>query len=90
MGGEADLIKMAAQQGIFVLMFVLLFVWTIKESTRREARLMQALDELTKGYSQACSSLSQLTADMNTLRESVQELATTVRLLVQQGQGRIP
>lgn len=44
---ESEIIKMAASQGIFAVLFVALLFYVLRHNERREERLMTCLEKLT-------------------------------------------
>ena len=45
---EAEVVKMAASQGLFAVLFVALLFYVLKHNEKREERLMACLESLTK------------------------------------------
>jgi hypothetical protein len=45
---EAEIIKMAASQGLFAVLFVALLFYVLKTNEHREERLMACLERLTE------------------------------------------
>ncbi|HWQ74700.1 MAG TPA: BhlA/UviB family holin-like peptide [Syntrophomonas sp.] len=44
---ETEIIKMAASQGIFAVLFVMLLFYVLRYNEKREERLMACLEKLT-------------------------------------------
>lgn len=45
---EVEILKMAASQGLFAVLFVALLFYVLKHNERREERLMNCLERLTQ------------------------------------------
>ena len=45
---EVEIVKMAAGQGLFAVLFVVLLFYVLKHNERREERLMVCLERLTE------------------------------------------
>ena len=45
---EAEIIKIAASQGLFAVLFVALLFYVLKHNEKREERLMTCLESLTR------------------------------------------
>jgi hypothetical protein len=43
---EATLIKYAAEYGLFAILFVALFIWTLRENKRREEGYVSVINKL--------------------------------------------
>ena len=43
---EAEIIKMAASQGLFAVLFVALLFYVLKHNEKREERLMRCLEQM--------------------------------------------
>lgn len=63
---EAEIIKMAASQGIFAVLFVALLFYVLKHNERREERLMNCLEKLTE--------------DVGEIKNDIEELKGKVRI----------
>lgn len=47
---EQEIIKMAASQGLWALLFVGLLFWVLRENAKREANYQQLLQDLTSRF----------------------------------------
>jgi len=45
---EAEIVKLAASQGLWAVLFVALLFYVLRHNERREERLMTCLEDLTK------------------------------------------
>ena len=61
---EAEIIKMAASQGLFAVLFVALLFYVLRYNERREERLMTCLEKLT-------SDVGEIKSDIEDLKEKV-------------------
>ncbi len=60
-GMEQEIIKMAASQGLFAVLFVALLFYVLRHNETREERLMACLESLTK-------SVGEIKNDMESLK----------------------
>ena len=63
---EAEVMKMAASQGIFAVLFVALLFYVLRHNERREERLMNCLEKLTE--------------DVGEIKNDIKELKGKVRI----------
>lgn len=61
---EAEIIKMAASQGLFAVLFVALLFYVLRHNERREERLMSCLEKLT-------IDVGEIKSDIEDLKEKV-------------------
>lgn len=61
---ETELIKMAASQGLFAVLFVALLFYVLKHNEKREERLMTCLERLT-------TDVGEIKSDIEDLKEKV-------------------
>lgn len=47
---EQEILKMAASQGLWALLFVALLFWVLRENAKREANYQELLQELTNKF----------------------------------------
>ena len=47
---EQDIIKLAASQGLWAVLFVGLLFWVLRENAKREANYQQLLQDLTNRF----------------------------------------
>ena len=57
---EAEIIKMAASQGIFAVLFVALLFYVLRYNEKREERLMTCLERLTADVGEIKSDIEEL------------------------------
>lgn len=63
---EAELIKLAASQGLWAVLFVALLFYVLRHNERREERLMVCLESLTR--------------DVGEIKDDVEELKERVKV----------
>ena len=61
---EAEIIKMAASQGLFAVLFVALLFYVLRYNEKREERLMTCLEKLT-------TDVGEIKSDIEDLKEKV-------------------
>jgi hypothetical protein len=61
---EAEILKMAASQGLFAVLFVALLFYVLRHNERREERLMVCLEKLT-------ADVGEIKSDIEDLKEKV-------------------
>jgi predicted PurR-regulated permease PerM len=61
---ETEIIKMAASQGLFAVLFVALLFYVLRHNERREERLMSCLERLT-------ADVGEIKSDIEDLKEKV-------------------
>jgi hypothetical protein len=61
---ETEIIKMAASQGVFAVLFVVLLFYVLKHNEKREERLMVCLERLTED-------VGEIKSDIEDLKEKV-------------------
>ena len=61
---ETEIIKMAASQGLFAVLFVGLLFYVLRYNERREERLMSCLEKLT-------TDVGEIKSDIEDLKEKV-------------------
>lgn len=47
---EQEVLKLAASQGLWAMLFVVLLFWVLKENARRESKYQELLSELTSKF----------------------------------------
>lgn len=70
---EAEVLKMAASQGLWAVLFVALLFYVLKENAKREERLLSALEKLSTQY-------EILSHDVGEIRDDVKELKNKVEV----------
>ena len=57
---EAEIIKMAASQGVFAVLFVALLFYVLRYNEKREERLMTCLERLTSDVGEIKNDIEEL------------------------------
>lgn len=57
---ETEIIKLAASQGVFAVLFVALLFYVLRHNERREERLMDCLERLTTDVGEIKSDIEDL------------------------------
>jgi hypothetical protein len=68
---DFSFIEQIAQYGIFALLFVSLFVWTLKSSEKREKALQETLNKFADIIKNKLNSIS---SDLEEVKEDVEEI----------------
>jgi hypothetical protein len=63
---EAEIIKMAASQGLFAVLFVALLFYVLRYNEKREERLMSCLERLTQDVGEIKSDIEDLKGKVGT------------------------
>lgn len=63
---EAEIIKMAASQGLFAVLFVALLFYVLKTNEHREERLMTCLERLTEDVGEIRDDIEDLKGKVGT------------------------
>jgi len=66
---EAEIIKLAASQGIFAVLFVALLFYVLRYNEKREERLLSCLEKLTSQYEGLSHDVGEIKIDIEDLRE---------------------
>jgi len=64
---EQEIIRLAASQGLWAVLFVALLFYVLRENVKREERLLSALERLSTQY-------EALARDVGEVRDDVKEL----------------
>lgn len=64
---EQEIIRLAASQGLWSVLFVALLFYVLRENAKREERLLTALEKLSMQY-------EALTRNVEEIKEDVKEL----------------
>lgn len=64
---EAEILKMAASQGFFAVLFTGLFIYVLKNNKEREDKLMECLNTLGKQY-------ESLSKDMGVIKDDIRSI----------------
>ncbi|MED4841533.1 BhlA/UviB family holin-like peptide [Weizmannia sp. CD-2023] len=68
---EQILLQLASKEGLFAVMFVVLFVYQILDSRRREERLMSFIDDITKQFELLATQYEKLAEDVNDIKDNL-------------------
>lgn len=68
---EAEILKIAASQGLFALLFVVLLFYVLKYNQAREERLLTCLERLTTHYEGISHDVGEIKGDLGVLKEKV-------------------
>lgn len=63
---EAEIVKMAASQGLFAVLFVALLFYVLKTNEHREERLMSCLERLTEDVGEIRDDIEDLKGKVGT------------------------
>ena len=63
---ETEIIKLAASQGIFAMLFVALLFYVLRYNEKREERLMTCLEKLTQDVGEIKSDIEELKGKVGT------------------------
>lgn len=69
---EQEIIKLAASQGLWAVLFVALLFYVLKENAKREERLLASLEKLSAQY-------ETLTRDINEVKNDVKDLKEMIK-----------
>ena len=69
MGVEQEIIKVAATQGLWALLFVALLFWVLRENAKREDNYQQLLQDLTGKF----GILEDVQRDVGEIKQTVSE-----------------
>ncbi len=65
------MLQLASKEGLFAVMFVVLFVYQILDSRRREERLMSFIDDITKQFELLATQYEKLAEDVNDIKDNL-------------------
>jgi len=68
---EAEIIKLAASQGLFAVLFVVLLFYVLRHNEKREERLLACLESLTAQFEGLSHDVSEIKTDIEGLKEKV-------------------
>jgi len=68
---ETEIIKLAASQGIFAMLFVALLFYVLRHNEKREERLLACLESLTVQFEGLSHDVGEIKTDIEGLREKV-------------------
>lgn len=85
--GEAALIESAVRYGIFAVLFVTLFIYTIREHKVREQALMEEIRECRAERTVWLGELAKITASQEATANTQRETAATLQRIEVRLQG---
>ncbi|KEO82089.1 BhlA/UviB family holin-like peptide [Tumebacillus flagellatus] len=65
---ESNILSFFQTQGPWALLFVLLFLWVLRENQQREARLIDVIDRLSEKYDEITADLTEIKEVLRTAR----------------------
>jgi hypothetical protein len=68
---EAEIIKLAASQGLFAMLFVALLFYVLRHNEKREERLLACLESLIAQFEGLSHDVGEIKTDIEGLREKV-------------------
>ena len=68
---ETEIIKLAASQGLFAVLFVALLFYVLRHNEKREERLLACLESLTVQFEGLSHDVGEIKTDIEGLREKV-------------------
>jgi hypothetical protein len=68
---EAEIVKMAASQGFFAVLFVALLFYVLRYNQAREERLLACLEKLTAQYEGISHDVGEIKSDIEELKGRV-------------------
>lgn len=66
---EAEIIKLAASQGLFAMLFVALLFYVLRHNEKREERLLTCLEKLTSQYEGLSHDVGEIKTDIEDIKE---------------------
>ncbi len=66
---EAEIIKLAASQGLFAMLFVALLFYVLRYNEKREERLLTCLEKLTSQYEGLSHDVGEIKTDIEDIKE---------------------
>lgn len=63
-----SILQFAQQYGIWAAMYIILFVWTMRESKHREEKLMTTLDKYADSFGRLSQDVSEIKQDVDELK----------------------
>jgi outer membrane murein-binding lipoprotein Lpp len=71
---ETMLLELASKESLFAVMFVALFLYQIVDSRKREEKLMNFIDEITKQFETLARQYERLAEDVDEIRQDMKEI----------------
>ncbi|HOV79349.1 MAG TPA: BhlA/UviB family holin-like peptide [Bacillota bacterium] len=71
---EQEIIKLAASQGLWAVLFVALLFYVLKENAKREDRLMVCLEKMGTQFDGISKDLGDVKDEVKEIRDDVKEL----------------
>jgi hypothetical protein len=73
MFGETELLKLVQSEGVWALLFVILFVWTLKKSDQRETRLMSFMDTMKEEFGNLVRQYERMSEDIEEIKDEMKD-----------------
>jgi hypothetical protein len=71
---EQLLLDLASKESLFAVMFVALFLYQIVDSRKREQRLMDFMDDITKQFEALARQYERLSEDVDEIRQDMKNI----------------
>jgi uncharacterized protein YoxC len=71
---ETMLLELASKESLFAVMFVALFIYQIVDSRKREERLMNFMDEITRQFEALARQYEKLAEDVDEIRQDMKDV----------------
>lgn len=71
---EQILLNLASKEGLFATLFVALFIYQIVDSRKREARLMDFMDDITKQFESLARQYEKLSGDVDDIKQDMKDV----------------
>ncbi|MEH7116917.1 BhlA/UviB family holin-like peptide [Neobacillus vireti] len=71
---EQLLLELASKEGLFAVMFIVLFFYQIIDSRKREERLMGFMDDITKQFEALARQYERLSEDVDEIRQDMKDV----------------
>jgi hypothetical protein len=71
---ESLLLELASKESLFAVMFVALFLYQIVDSRKREQRLMDFMDDITKQFEALARQYERLSEDVDEIRQDMKDI----------------
>jgi hypothetical protein len=71
---ETLLLELASKESLFAVMFVALFLYQIVDSRKREQRLMDFMDDITKQFEALARQYERLSEDVDEIRQDMKDI----------------
>lgn len=69
-----QLLLLAGRESLFALMFVILFIYQILDSRKREEKLMNFIQEITEQYAKLAKQYENLARDVSEIKNEINKI----------------